>query len=62
MSTQIQNAAFGTQHPVGFGSDVSKRQDDASPILPSGWWMAPFLLTGTMFWLWFIPVLSNTVI
>ncbi|MCG7492827.1 hypothetical protein [Thalassobius sp. Cn5-15] len=41
-------------HSEPRGGDVSQ--------MPSGWWMAPFLLSGTMFWLWFIPVLTKTVI
>lgn len=62
MSTQIQQSAFGASASVGFGSAADQRQGDANPILPSGWWLAPFLLSGTMFWLWFIPVLAKTVI
>lgn len=62
MTMQVQTAAIADSGAMSFGLDSAPRLRFAIPALPSGWWFAPFLITGTLFWAWAISSLLQAVI
>lgn len=58
MSFQFQPSDLADATPVSFPEPKQKEEYS----MTAGWWMLPFLASGTMFWLWFIPVVTKTII
>jgi hypothetical protein len=67
MSLQVQTSALTAASPMDFAAKMSSEpQKTSGPLtggsLKSGWWLVPFLASGSAFWVWFIPTVAKTVI
>ena len=59
MSFQFQPSDLADATPISFPAPQQKKEEHQ---MNAGWWMLPFLASGTMFWLWFIPTMTKTII
>lgn len=58
MSFQFQPSDLADSTPVSFPASEQKEAHHVTP----GWWMLPFLASGTMFWLWFVPTVAENIL
>lgn len=62
MSFQFQPAALADATPVSFPAPAAMNKEKSDKPMMGGWWLVPYIASGTMFWLWFIPTVTKTII